>query len=445
MTAGDPVVVTGVGVVAPTGVGAEAFAAALREGRSGVGPIAAFDPEGLDSRIAAEVVPDALDPGRWVHPRKAAKTMSRAALLAVAAAGMARLQAGLGRDDHDPERLAVCLGIGGMGPTDVDLLSVQAEAVVDAARQLEGPVDEPAITRAYRARTNPVTVLRGLPNLAAAHVAIQNGARGPSVSIATACAAGTQAVGQAMRMIRSGDADLVLAGGTDAAVNPVSVLGFDLLGTLSHRNAEPERASRPFDRDRDGFVIGEGSAVVLLERASDALARGAAPLAELVGFGATCDAWRITDERPDAGGAAGAIRRCLDDAGMEPADVGYVNAHGTGTRMNDVLETRAIKEVFGPLAHDTPVSSTKSMIGHLLAASGAVELVATILALREGFLPPTLNLDRPDPECDLDYVPHVAREARVDAAITHSFGFGGQNACLLVRCCPTSQKRRPSK
>ena len=434
MIARERVAVTGMGVVAPTGVGVEAFAAALRAGRSGIGPITGFDPGGLECRIAAQVELDGAGLARWVHPPKAAKTMSRAALFAVAAAAMARLQAGLEPGGHDPDRLGVSLGIGGMGPTDIDLVRLQSEAVVDATR-LAGAaaVDGPAITRACRARTNPLNVLRGLPNLAAAHVAIQNDARGPSVSIATACAAGTQAIGQGLRMIQSGEADLVLAGGTDAAVNPVSLLGFDLLGTLSRRNEEPERASRPFERDRDGFVIGEGGAVVLLERESHARARGARPLAELAAFGATCDAWRITDERPDAAGAAGAIRRCLEEAGARPRDVGYVNAHGTGTRMNDLNETRAIHEVFGRLAQDTPVSSIKSMIGHLLAAAGAVELVATIVALREGFLPPTVNLDRPDPECDLDYVPNVARAASIEAATSQSFGFGGQNACLLVR------------
>lgn len=429
----ERVVVTGMGVVAPTGVGVARFAASLRAGRSGIGPITAFDPGGLDCRIAAEVPPDAVDVTRWVRPPKAAKTMSRAALFAVAAAGMARTQAGLGEDDHDPERLGVALGIGGMGATDPDLVHVQAEAVIDATRRSDGGrVDGPAITRAYRARTNPVNVLRGLPNLAAAHVAIQNEARGPSASIATACSAGTQAIGAGLRMIQNGEADLVLAGGADATVNPVSVLGFDLLGTLSHRNREPERASRPFDRDRDGFVIGEGSAVVLLERESHARARRANPLVVIAGFGTTCDAWRITDERPDAAGAVGAIRRCLEEAGAGPRDVGYVNAHGTGTRMNDAIETMAMKGAFGTLARKIPLSSTKSMIGHLLAAAGAVELVATIIAIRENFLPPTTNLERADPECDLDYVPNVARMASVDAALSQSFGFGGQNACLLV-------------
>ncbi len=430
----ERIAVTGLGVVAPGAVGAEDFASVLRTGRSGIRAISAFDPEGLESRIAGQVDQGILDLAAYVEPPKAVKTMSRAAVFAVAAAAMAMREAGLEHGQVDPGRLGVSLGVGGMGPTDLDLVLGQASAVAEAVRgERGGPLGTAAITRAYRARTNPITVLRGLPNLAAAHVAIQNDARGPNLSVATACAAGTHAVGEGLRMIQRGEADVMLAGGTDAAVNPVSVLGFDLLGTLSHRNAEPKRASRPFDRDRDGFVIGEGAAVLVLEAEGHARARGATPLAEIAGFGVSCDAWRITDERPDASSAAAAIRRCLIDASLEPRDVGYVNAHGTGIRMNDITETRAIREIFGGSAEGVAVSSTKSMIGHLLAAAGAVELVACVLAIREGFLPPTINLDTPDPECDLDYVPHRARPGRIDAAISNSFGFGGQNACLLVR------------
>jgi 3-oxoacyl-[acyl-carrier-protein] synthase II len=276
-------------------------------------------------------------------------------------------------------------------------------------------------------------MLRGLPNLAAAHVAIQQQARGPNNTLATACTAGTQALGEGLRLIQRGEADVVLAGGADAMINPVGVLGFSLLGTLSRRNDAPSRASRPFDRERDGFVIGEGGAVLVLERESFARARGAILLAELAGYAATCDAFRITDERPDAVGAAAAMRRCLEDASASIGDVGYVNAHGTGTVMNDRTETLAIRAVFGGRADFVPVSSTKSMTGHLLAGAGAVEAVAAILALREGFLPPTINYERPDPECDLDYVPGKARTAAIGAALSNSFGFGGQNACLLVR------------
>jgi 3-oxoacyl-[acyl-carrier-protein] synthase II len=429
----ERVAITGIGVVSPIGIGLDAFGRALRAGASGVRRIHAFDCAGFDTQIAA-AAPDSFDGAVWVEPRKAAKLMSRSALFAVAAAAMARQQAGLETGDADPDRVGVVLGAAGMGPTDNDLLAAQARAMLEAADSV-GPEgwDIPAFARAFRARTNPLATLRGLPNLAAAHVAIQQNARGPNSTLTTACTAGTQAIGEGLRLIQRGDADVVFAGGSDATINPVTVLGFSLLGTLSRRNEAPEAASRPFERDRDGFVIGEGAGVLILERESVARARGAPVLAELAGYGATCDAFRITDERPDADGAARAIRLCLEDAGAVPADVSYVNAHGTGTRMNDLVETRGIKWGLGPAAQSVPVSSTKSMTGHLLAAAGAVELAAAVVALGGGFLPPTINLDAPDPECDLDYVPTVARPARVNVALSNSFGFGGQNACLLIR------------
>ena len=430
----DRVAITGAGVITPIGVGYEAFRDALRAGRSGVQPITSFDCTGFDTRIAAEVRDGDADLASWVEPPKAVKLMSRAARFAVAAAAMARRQAGLGRGDVDPCRMAVVVGAGGMGPTDLDLLAAQAEAVVAAAGVGgTGRWDLPTFARLYAERTNPLATLRGLPNLAAAHVAIQNDAQGSNTTITTACSAGTQAIGEGMRLIQRGAADVVLAGGTDAAVNPIAVLGFSLLGTLSRRNDEPGRASRPFDRDRDGFVVGEGAGFVVLERGAFAEARGGEILAELAGYGVTCDAYRITDERPDAHGAARAVAECLTDAQMSPRDVGYVNAHGTGTRMNDITETRALKRSLGSCAGGVPVSSTKSMIGHLLAAAGAVELAAAVIALREGFLPPTINLEATDAECDLDYVPNVARAAAPTAALSTSFGFGGQNACLAIR------------
>ena len=339
----DRVAITGAGVVTPLGLGYDAFRDALREGRSGVGPITSFDCSGLDTRIAAEVRDGDADLAQWVEPRKAVKLMSRAASFAVAAAAMARRQAGLGRGDVDPRRIAVVVGAGGMGPTDLDLLAAQAEAAIAAARVAgTSQWDIPTFARLYAERTNPVATLRGLPNLAAAHVAIQNDAQGPNATITTACCAGTQAIGEGLRLIQRGDADVVLAGGTDAAVNPIAVLGFSLLGTLSRRNDEPLRASRPFDRERDGFVIGEGAGFMVLERGAFAEARRGRILAELAGYAVTCDAYRITDERPDAEGAARAVAECLTDAELTPGDVGYVNAHGTGTRMNYITETRAL-------------------------------------------------------------------------------------------------------
>jgi 3-oxoacyl-[acyl-carrier-protein] synthase II len=428
----ERVAITGIGVVTPVGIGLDAFSRSLRAGTSGVRRIDTFDCTDFDTQIAAGVADD-FDGTAWVAPPKMAKLMSRSALFAVAAAAMARQAAGLGAEDSDPERTGVVLGAAGMGPTDNDLLATQARAMLESAQSANGDWNVPAFARVFCRRTNPLATLRGLPNLAAAHVAIQQDARGPNSTITTACTAGTQAIGEGLRLIQRGDADVVFAGGADATINPVTVLGFSLLGTLSRRNHQPNAASRPFDLERDGFVIGEGAGVVVLERESLARSRGAPVLAELAGYGVTCDAYRITDERPDAAGAARAIRLCLRDADAEPGDVDYINAHGTGTRMNDLTETRAIKEALGPKSGETAVSSTKSMMGHLLAAAGAVEVAAVVAGMCGNFLPPTINLDTPDPECDLDYVAGSARAGRVDAALTNSFGFGGQNACLLIR------------
>jgi len=429
----ERVAITGIGVVTPIGVGRAEYTEALRAGRSGCGTITAFDCGGFDTRIAAEVDDRLFDASAYVEPRKMVKHMSRAARFAVAAAAMARSDSALASGDVDPYRIGVSLGAGGMGIVDLDQLTAQATAAIISMRGRDSEtLDIPEFARVFRERTNPILPLRGLPNLAAAHVAIQQDARGPNNTITTACSAGTQAIGEGMRAIQRGDADVVFAGGADAMINPVGVLGFSMLGTLSRRNDEPERASRPFDAERDGFVIGEGAAILVLERESFARARGARVLAELAGYGCTCDAYRITDERPDAEAAVRAMQRCLEDAGLTPGDVGYINAHGTGTQMNDATETRAVRALFGR-DRVPPMSSTKSMIGHLLAAAGAAELAATVLALDAGFLPPTINYVSPDPACDLDCVPNTARSARLDAALSNSFGFGGQNACLAIR------------
>ena len=430
----ERVAITGIGVVTPVGVGRDAFGSALRCGHSGVARISAFDCDGLDTQIAAEVRETTFDAASFVEPPKMVKHMSRSARFAVAAAALARADARLSADDADSYRIGVSLGAGGMGPVDLDLLIGQGEAAIISSRaRVEDALHIPTFSRVFRERTNPIAMLRGLPNLAAAHVAIQQRARGPNNTITTACTAGTQAIGEGRRMIQCGAADVVFAGGTDAMINPMGILGFSMLGALSRRNDEPGRASRPFDAARDGFVIGEGAGIVVIERESFAVARGARILAELAGYGCTCDAYRITDERPDGEAAAAAMRRCIDDADAGLEDVGYINAHGTGTPMNDTTETRAIRTLLGVRAEEVPVSSTKSMIGHLLAAAGAVELAATVLALEGGFLPPTINLETADPACDLDYVPNVARNARVGAALSNSFGFGGQNACLMIR------------
>ncbi len=272
-----------------------------------------------------------------------------------------------------------------------------------------------------------------LPNIAAAHIAIEHRLRGENHTVCTACTSGTQAIGEALRTLRDERADVMLAGGSDAMINPMGLVAFGLLGVLSTRSGDPAHASRPFDRDRDGFVMGEGSVLLVLETERHARARDATVLAEVLGYGACSDAYRITDERDDGSGCSDAMRRALDDARTAPADIQYVNAHGTGTRLNDRTEVIALKQVFGDHLHRLPVSSTKSQVGHLVAAAGAVEAAACVLALRHQTLPPTINYETPDPECDLDVIPNTPREARLNTILSNSFGFGGQNACLVFR------------
>jgi len=428
------VLVTGVGVVAPNAIGFPEYSRALRAGRSAVTPIRAFDCRGFATRIAAQVDDDVFDPTPHVHPPKQLKHMSRATKFAVVAADEARRRAGLGRDAVDPARLGVSLGASGMGPTDLEPLLGQAETLLAVCRARgDWHFDLPAFAAELVARTNPIAPLRGLPNLAATSIAIQQDARGPNDTVTTACSSGAQAIGRALGILRHDEADVVLCGGTDAMINPVGVLGFSMLGALSRRNDEPARASRPFDRDRDGFVLGEGAAILVLEREEFARARGARPLAELAGYGCSCDAYRITDERPDGSQAVRAMLAAIADAGLFPRDVDYVNAHGTGTLMNDRTETLALGKAFGSHAQGLRVSSTKSMIGHTLAAAGALEAAACLAGIEDGFVPPTINLETPDPDCHLDYVPNHASETAFDVALSNSFGFGGQNACLILK------------
>jgi 3-oxoacyl-[acyl-carrier-protein] synthase II len=420
------VVVTGMGLVCATATGVAEFAAALRAGREGAATLRAFDATGFPVRIACEV-PDAALPDDAVPP-KARKLMSRATLLAAVAARLAREDAALGTEAVAPERLGVAFGAGGMGSVDNEFLDAQLRAIQACERA--GGFTPQRFCDAYQQTVNPLAAIRALPNLAAGTLGILHDAQGCNLTVATACTSGTQAIGEALRVLQRGDADVMITGGADAMVNPTGVLGFHLLGALSRRNEDPAHACRPFERNRDGFVIGEGAGALILEREEFARARGARIRGRVLGYASGCDAYRITDERPDGAGAARAMRAALQDGGLGPGDVGYINAHGTGTRMNDRVETLAIRTVFAGRA--PPVSSTKSMIGHLLAGAGAVEAIATLVALTEGWLPPTINYDAPDPDCDLDYVPNTARVAHVRAALSNSFGFGGQNACLLL-------------
>jgi len=397
------VVVTGLGALTPIGVGQEAFHKAQLAGKSGVRPITRFDASALPVRIAAEVD---VDPGAYLD-RKELRRLDRFVQYALIAAQLALEDAGLKPEDLDPERVGTLVGtgIGGM-----ETWEAQSRVFLE-----RGPN-----------RISPFFIPMMIANMASAHIAMRYGFTGPSSTVVTACATGADALGSALRMIQLGEADLVLAGGTEAAITPMAIGAFAVMRALSTRNEEPEKASRPFTLSRDGFVMGEGAGVLVLEAYEHAKKRGARIYAELVGFGRSADAHHITEPHPEGKGAA------LKDAGIAPEQVGYINAHGTSTPVGDRAEVLAIKRVFGDHAKRLMVSSTKSMIGHLLGAAGAVEAIATVQALYHGVIPPTINLEDPDPELDLDFVPEP-REAKVDYALSNSFAFGGHNAVLAFK------------
>ncbi len=429
MPAPERVVVTGIGMVTPLGVGREAFWQGVRQARSTARRLPQFDPVRYPTSFACPVDDAGYDAADHVRQRKSLKLMSRATRFAMGAAAMAFADAGLGPEGREPLRSGVVHGAGGVGLHDGDYLDVLAGLVAEARAHANGT----SLLELAQHHLNPLTPLKMLPNITAAHLAIEHDLRGENATVCTACTSGAQAIGEALRLLRAGAADVMLAGGSDAMINPMGLLGFGMLGVLSTRADDPAGASRPFDRERDGFVMGEGSAMVVLETESHARARGARIHAELAGYGCSADAFRVTDEREDGSGCSEAIRRALADARVEPADVQYVNAHGTGTRMNDRTEVLSIRQVFGAHADAMAVSSCKSQIGHLVAAAGAAELAASVLALVHQELPPTINYRTPDPECDLDVVPNRARPAALDCVVSNSFGFGGQNACLVAR------------
>ena len=404
------VVITGLGCITPLGLDVETTWEGLRAGRSGVGPITLFDHREYKVHFAAEV--KGFDPiARF--GRRAARKMDRFAQFAVAAAQQALADAGLEVGDHNRDRIGVVLGTGIGGLT---TLGEQARVMFE-----RGPN-----------RVSPFLVPMMLPDTGAGMVAIHLGVRGPNLAVVSACASGTNALGEAAEIIRRGHADAVLAGGAEAVINPVAMAGLGVMGALSTRNDAPQRASRPFDRDRNGFVMGEGAAMLVLESLEHARARGARILAEVLGYGLTNDAYHISAPSPDGEGAARCMQMALADAGLAPEAMDYINAHGTSTPLNDKTETAAIKRVFGEHAYRVPVSSTKSMIGHLLGASGAIEALVLVKVLQTGWIPPTINYETPDPECDLDYVPNQARRAAVRRAMSNSFGFGGHNATIIL-------------
>ncbi|GAB4213665.1 MAG: beta-ketoacyl-ACP synthase II [Synechococcales cyanobacterium] len=405
------VVVTGLGAVTPIGNTVTAYWDSLMAGRSGIDRITHFDPSRHDCRIAAEV--KGFDPTDYMD-RKEAKRTDRFVHFAIAAVKQALADASFAITDLNAEQVGVLIGTGIGG------LKVMEEQ--QTVYLQKGPD-----------RCSPFMVPMMIANMAAGQVAIQIGAKGPNTCTVTACAAGSNAIGDAFRLIQRGDAQAMVTGGTEAAITPLSMAGFAAARTLSLRNDDPARACRPFDRGRDGFVMGEGSGILVLEELEHALARRAKIYAEIVGYGLTCDAYHITSPAPGGEGAARAMRLALKDAQLDPSAIAYINAHGTSTQANDSTETTAVKRVFGDHAYQLLISSTKSMTGHLLGGSGGIEAVATILAIFHDRVPPTVNLDDPDPECDLNYIPHHSQAYSVVAALSNSFGFGGHNASLVFR------------
>jgi 3-oxoacyl-[acyl-carrier-protein] synthase II len=403
--------ITGLGIVSPIGSGTQEFWNHLTTGVSGAGPITRFDATDYETRFACEVKNFSTE---GTLDRKEAKRMDRFVQFAVVAAYQAVRDAGLDLDTIDLRRAGVIIGsgIGGM-----ETLEEQHSVLVE-----KGP-----------RRVSPFFIPMMIVDMAAGQVSIQLGFKGPNFATVSACASGAHAIGEALRLIRAGDADLILAGGSEATITPMAMAGFGSARALSTRNDDPQRASRPFDKDRDGFVIGEGAALLVLESEDHARRRGAQPLCELAGYGASGDAYHMTAPCVDGEGAARAMQRALDDAALAPHDVSYINAHGTSTPAGDPAEVSAIKTVFGEHAKKLSVSSTKSMTGHLLGAAGGLEAAATALTLARGIVPPTINLENPDPTCDLDFVPNQARTQTVKAALSNSFGFGGHNVTLAVR------------
>jgi 3-oxoacyl-[acyl-carrier-protein] synthase II len=415
------------GAITPLGHGVKEMIEGQLAGRSGVGPIARFDARRFPTQFAAQVKDFDLrrflaGAERWAHSGVNSQFAAAAAQEALADAGLLEA-AGL-----DRTRFGVYLGSGEGIQDFPNLISLIAQSYRPEDRSL----DTAAFTRGGLAAFHPGRESEQELHTTSAHLAAHFDLQGPNFNCLTACAASSQAVGEATELIRHGDADLMLAGGAHSMIHPLGVTGFNLLTALSTRNDAPAKASRPFDLHRDGFVLGEGAGMLILEELEHARRRRATIYAELTGYGSTADAFRVTDSHPDGRGAIACMRLALRDSGLGPDDIGYINAHGTSTQVNDKVETLAIKQVFGEGAHRVPVSSTKSMLGHLIAAAGAAELITCVAALRGGVLPPTINYETPDPECDLDYVPNTPREKRVRHALSNSFGFGGQNISLIV-------------
>lgn len=405
------VVVTGIGLITPLGIGTEQTWQALINAQSGIGPITRFDASDQASQIAAEVKD--FNPENWFE-KKQVKNLDAFVQYAVAAADIAWKSSGLSITEENVNRVGVITGCGMGGLPTIE----ETHAIL----QSKGP-----------RKITPFFIPRVIPNMPSGHISMRIGCKGPNLSQTTACAAGTHAVGEAFRHIAYGDCDVAITGGTESVICPLAVGGFSAMKALSTRNDDPTTASRPFDRDRDGFVISEGAGMMVLEELESAKRRGATIYAEIIGYGQSSDAYHIAAPPEDGEGAARCMAAALRDAGLNPADIDYINAHGTSTPLNDKCETQAIKTVFGEHAHKLMISSTKSMTGHMLGAAGGIEAAFTALTLHHGIIPPTANLRNPDPDCDLDYVPLVAREKSVQIAMSNSFGFGGTNGVVVFR------------
>jgi len=420
------VVVTGLGLVTPLGTDVKTVWKRLLKGESGVGRITLFDASSFPTKIAAEVKEwDVSDIGE--NP-KDWENQDRHTRFAVGAGTKAVRDSGIELDKINPTRFGIYTGAG-EGKQDFDLFTEMVLAGINP----DGTFDTKRFIEKGLEVLHPIQELEQEPNMPAAHLAARFNAQGPNANCLTACAASSQAVGEATEIIRRDEADIMLAGGAHSMIHPFGITGFNLLTALSTNNDHPEQASRPFDLKRDGFVIGEGSAMLLLEELEHAKKRGATIYGEIAGYGSNSDAFRITDTHPEGRGAISCLKMAIEDAEINPEQVQYINAHGTSTAVNDRVETLAIKQVFGDYAYKIPVSSTKSMTGHLIAAAGASELIYSLLAICDGVLPPTINYENPDPDCDLDYIPNQAREVKCEVAASNSFGFGGQNATLIVR------------
>ncbi len=405
------IVVTGLGVVSPVGTGVEKFWKSLVEGKSGIRPITHFDASQFDCRIAGNVI----DYNPLEHfSTKEARNLAHFVQYAVVASKEAIKNAKLEMQNCDPDRVGVLIG-SGIGS--IDTIEHEYQKYIE-----KGP-----------SRISPHFIPKIIINEAAGQVSIQTGAKGPATCVATACSTATNAIGDAFRFLQYGDADVMICGGTESATTVLGVGGFCALKALTKRNDAPEKASRPFDLNRDGFVMAEGAGVVILETLEHAQKRGATILAEMVGYGRTSDAYHITAPEESGRGAAKAMELAIKDAGLNVQDIGYINAHGTSTHLNDMVETLAIKTLFKEHAKKVPVSSTKSMTGHLLGAAGGIEFAASVLTIRDGIIPPTINYETPDPDCDLDYVPNVARKQAVNMVMSNSLGFGGHNASVIVK------------